>query len=74
MPMYNLEVGDLVIYLPEFHGPGDRSKFKLYELISLSDGLATIRCGSDPTNVKTVNVDDLELSFSLNNPDEGMPW
>jgi hypothetical protein len=72
--MYNLEVGDLVIYLPEFHGVGDRSKFRLYELISLSEGLATIRACTDPNNVKNVSINDLELSFSLNNPDEGFSW
>lgn len=74
MPIQNLEVGDLVIYLPEFHGDGDRSKYRLYELIALTEGQATIRACTDPTLIKDVLYVDLEFSFSMNNPDEGMPW
>ena len=68
-----IEVGDLVIYSPEFHGPGDRDKYRLYELVELQGDIATIRDGKDPSNVKKVPVDHLELSFSMNGNNEGWP-
>lgn len=71
--MYNIEVGDIVIYCPEFYAEGSRHD-TLYELISLTEGRATIRATNNPNNVKDVAFADLELSFSMNDSDDGMPW
>lgn len=68
-----LEIGDIVIYLPEFYDEDSRHD-KLYELVEVEGDLATIRATLDPSDEKTVPMDDLELSFSMNGEDEGMPW
>lgn len=71
--MYKLSPGDIVLYCPEFYAVGSRHD-QLYELVEVTGDRAFIRSTKDPQNEKNVLIKDLELSFSMNNPDEGMPW
>lgn len=69
----NLREGDIVLYCPEFYAEGSKHD-QLYELVEIIGHSATIRRTNDPNVQKTVPISDLELSFSMSDPDEGMPW
>lgn len=74
MSYQNIFVGDLVILIPEFFAEEGRVNEKLYEVVEIIGSQALIRDGKDSKVERWVNMDDLELSFSLSGNDEGDPW
>lgn len=75
MPIQYINVGDLVILLPEFFAVEGKVNEKLYEVIEIQGDRVLLRDGRDSNVERWANMNDLELSFSLSdNGDEGMQF